>query len=341
MKTVLSIQYLRAAAALSVVLFHTFQCVNDGFAVGAAGVDVFFVISGFVLWTVIEAAPIGPGLFLWRRAVRVVPLYWAITLALAALVLAAPQILPQVRFGWAHLMQSLLFIPHDDLVGDPFPLLPVGWTLNYEAILYLVMAAALFAPRVWRLWLITAILAAVAGFGFIDRPAYPLFANPMLLQFAAGAWLGQAWLYGRLPGKVIGWAMLIVGVDLIAAQQVIRLHAPTLIIQLDLWRPLLWGVPAFLIVAGSVSLEAAGGVFASRALRVLGDASYSLYLCHWVVIALIARTVPTTNPWLFMPVAICGAIAAGLACRQLVEKPLLAWFGGMRRPRTSAALVAG
>ncbi len=341
MKTVLSIQYLRAAAALSVVLFHTFQCVNNGFAVGAGGVDIFFVISGFVLWTVIEAAPIGPGLFLWRRAVRVVPLYWAITLALAALVLAAPQVLPQVRFGWAHLAQSLLFIPHNDLVGDPFPLLPVGWTLNYEVILYLVMAAALVGPRAWRLWAITALLFAVTSIGFIHPPAYRLFANPMLLQFAAGAWLGQAWLKGRLPGKVIGWAMVVVGVDLFAAQQVMRLHAPDMIVLLDLWRPFLWGIPAFLIVAGAVSVEAAGGVFQSRTLRVLGDASYSLYLCHWLVIALIARVVPTTNPWLFVPVAIGGALAVGLACRQFLEKPLLAWFGGLRRSADHPALEAG
>ncbi len=341
MKTVLSIQYLRAAAALSVVLFHAFQCTNDGFAVGAAGVDVFFVISGFVLWTVIAAKPISPGLFLWRRAVRVVPLYWAVTLALALLVLAAPAVLPQVEFGWGHLGLSLLFIPHDDLVGNPFPLLPVGWTLNYEVILYVVMALALLAPRPWRLRTITALLFAVTAIGFIDPPAYPLFANPMLLQFAAGAWLGQAWLARRLPGKVIGWGLIVVGVDLLAIQQILRLHAPEMVILLDLWRPFLWGIPAVMLVAGAVSVEADGGVFASRPLRILGDASYSLYLCHWVVIALITRVVPTTQPWLFIPVAVGGALVAGLACRQGVEKPLLAWLGGLRRPLDAAAAGAG
>ena len=341
MKTVLSIQYLRAAAALSVVLFHVFQCTNDGFAVGAAGVDVFFVISGFVLWTVIADKPVSPGRFLWRRAVRVVPLYWTVTLALALLALVAPAVLPQVGFGWGHLALSLLFIPHDDLVGNPFPLLPVGWTLNYEAILYLIMALALLAPRAWRLWVITSLLFAVAAIGFVDPPAYPLFANPMLLQFAAGAWLGQAWLSGRLPGKVIGWALIVVGVDLLAAQQVMRLHAPQMVTLLDLWRPFLWGIPAVMIVAGAVSVEADGGVFASRPLRILGDASYSLYLCHWVVIALITRVVPTTQPWLFIPVAVGGALAAGLACRQGVEKPLLAWLGGLRRPSDAAAAGAG
>ena len=341
MKTVLSIQYLRAAAALSVVLFHTFQCTNNGFAVGAGGVDVFFVISGFVLWAVIEARPMSPGRFLWRRAVRVVPLYWAITLALAALVLAAPAVLPQVKFRWGHFLESLVFIPHNDPVGDPFPLLPVGWTLNYEAVLYLVMAAALLAPRRWRLWAITGGLVAVTSIGFIRPPAYPLFANPMLLQFVAGAWLGRAWLAGRLPGRVIGWAMVIVGIDLFVAQQVLRLHAPDLTIMLDLWRPFLWGIPAFLIVAGAVSVEAAGGVGEIWLLRVLGDASYSLYLCHWPVIALITRLVPTTNFWLFTPVAIVGAVAAGLACRQWVEKPLLAWFGGLPRPAGEPALETG
>ncbi len=341
MKTVLSNQYLRGIAALSVVLFHSFQCVNDGFAVGAGGVDVFFVISGFVLWTVIEATPVSPGVFLWRRAVRVVPLYWIITLVLAALVLAAPWVLPQVRFGWGHLARSLLFIPHNDLVGDPFPLLPVGWTLNYEVVLYLVMAVALLAPRRWRLWVITGLLFAVTSIGFLHPPAYPLFANPMLLQFVAGAWLGQAWLRGRLPGKAVGWALIVIGVDLFAAQQIMRWHMPRMVTMLDLWRPFLWGIPAFLIVAGAVSVEAAGGVQEARPLHVLGDASYSLYLCHWWVIALIARVVPTTQPWLFMPVAIAGAVAVGLACRQGLEKPLLAWFSGLRRRADRTVLDAG
>jgi exopolysaccharide production protein ExoZ len=341
LKTVLSIQYLRAVAALSVVLFHTFQCTNNGFAVGAAGVDVFFVISGFVLWTVIEARPIGPGVFLWRRAVRVVPLYWTITVVLAAIALLTPGWLPQVKFTWPAFAESLTFIPHNDPVGDPFPLLPVGWTLNYEVILYLVMAAALLTPRAWRLWVITALLAGVTAIGFVDPPAYPLFANPMLMQFAAGAWLGQAWLKGALPGRVIGWALVIVGVDLFAAQQVLRLHAPQMQIMLDLWRPFLWGIPAFLTVAGAVSIEAGGGVPEVRALRVLGDASYSLYLCHWPVIAVITRFVPTTNFWLFTPIAIAAALIAGLACRQWVEKPLLAWFGGLGRKGPNPALEIG
>ena len=80
---------------------------------------------------------------------RVVPLYWAVTLALALLVLAAPGVLPQVGFAWGHLVLSLLFIPHDDLVGNPFPLLPVGWTLNYA--------------RPAAIWVTALILAAILG----------------------------------------------------------------------------------------------------------------------------------------------------------------------------------
>ena len=83
MRRLASIQILRAAAALSVALFHACQWSQIDFAVGAAGVDVFFVISGFVLWTACETRPITPGAFLLARAQRILPLYWIATLAVA------------------------------------------------------------------------------------------------------------------------------------------------------------------------------------------------------------------------------------------------------------------
>ena len=79
MKTLVSIQYLRAFAALGVVAFHTGRAT----ILGQAGVDVFFVISGFIMWMV-TAEPVGPAQFLWHRVVRIVPLYWIATLIMAA-----------------------------------------------------------------------------------------------------------------------------------------------------------------------------------------------------------------------------------------------------------------
>ena len=320
MKTFVSIQYLRGFAALAVVLFHACQWAGVDFDIGAGGVDVFFVISGFVLWTAAQARPATPGLFLWRRVVRVVPAYWAVTLLLAGLVAAWPGLLPQVRLEASHLVLSLLFIPHMDPAGLPFPLLPPGWSLSYEAIFYLVFAAGLAAPARSRFTTGIAGLVIIGLTGFLIHPAYELGANPTMLEFAAGVWLGKAWAEDRTPPRAAGWALLVAGLGTFAALRLLGVHS-------DLWRNLIWGVPALAIVAGAVSIEADGGVAALPALRLLGDGSYSLYLVHWIVIALLAKAVRPTDPWFFIPLSVVVSIGAGLLTRQMLEKPLVTLLG--------------
>ncbi|MEO7027698.1 MAG: acyltransferase, partial [Caulobacteraceae bacterium] len=186
-----SIQYLRALAALAVVLYHALQWRSGGFDVGRAGVDVFFVISGFVLWRATSRHRVTPLTFLAARASRVMPLYWLATLAVVASALVWPQFLPQVRPGWGHLLLSLAFIPHFDPRGLPFPTLPPGWSLDYEAGFYILFAIALAFARRWRAWALVGGLAGatLAGLLLAD-PAYILGANPLLLEFAAGVLIG-------------------------------------------------------------------------------------------------------------------------------------------------------
>jgi exopolysaccharide production protein ExoZ len=96
----------------------------------------------------------------------------------------------------------------------------------------------------------------------------------------------------------------------------------------ELWRPLLWGFPALLVVAGAMTIEARGAMPCLRAMRSLGDASYSIYLWHLPAIAVIAHTLGTGRPWLFAATACVAAVAAGLAGREFIEKPLIALFRG-------------
>ncbi|HEY5106493.1 MAG TPA: acyltransferase [Caulobacteraceae bacterium] len=329
MKTLVSVQYLRAAAALAVVVFHTLQWLHGGFEVGRAGVDVFFVISGLIMWRITADKAVSPLAFLWRRVTRVAPAYWLATLTLAAIALAWPAFLVHVRPTWPHLALSLAFVPHNDPEGLPFPVLAPGWTLTYEAVFYLLFAAALAFARERRLLVVTSGLAAIAAAGFCYHPAYTLGANPMMLEFAAGAWLGKLAADGALPGRAWGFFLLGAGIAAFAALAVSGYVD-------ELWRPLIWGVPALGIVAGAVSLEAHGPVFVSRVLRMLGDASYSIYLWHLAVIAAVAHTLGTGRPWLFVPAALAAAILAGLAGRAVVERPALAILRAIPYPRRLA-----
>lgn len=328
-RPLLSIQYLRAVAALTVVVYHALQWRTGGFDVGRAGVDVFFVISGVIMWTVTAGRAVSPIAFLWRRVTRVAPLYWLASLAVAAIALAWPGFLPQVLADWRHLALSLAFIPHLDPRGRPFPLLPPGWSLNYEAVFYLVFALALAGPAHRRAWTVTVGLIAIVAAGFLATvPIYILGANPMLLQFAAGLWLGVAHARRRLPSRPWGYGLILLALAGFALVQRSGLFT-------ELWRPMLWGLPACLLVAGALTLEQAGGVPDWPWIRRLGDASYAIYLLHLPAVALVAHLVGPQRLWLFLPLAAAASVVAGLAGRAIAEKPLLDLLRALPRPTRS------
>ena len=320
MSKLASIQILRAVAALSVAVFHAAQWSHLDGAVGAAGVDVFFVISGFVLWTACEARPPSAAAFLLARAGRILPLYWIVTLAVAAIAVAAPAALPIVLPDLRHLILSLLLLPHTDPAGGPFPLLPTGWTLTYEAFFYLVMALALAAPKDRRLQLVSGLLLAASLIGFGYHGWYTLLANPLLLEFLAGVGLARLWAKGRferLPAA-FGPGLIATGVLMLAACQVFGLRD-------DFLRPFVWGPPAALIVAGALKLEADGRIGSGRLARALvaeGDASYSLYLVQAPAIAVFAWLTPEWPAALRAPLSFALAVAIGWICYRFVERPL-------------------
>jgi exopolysaccharide production protein ExoZ len=312
-----SIQYLRAAAALGVVGFHACQWRAGGFNVGRAGVDVFFVISGVIMWRVTAAREARPGQFLWRRITRVAPLYWVITLALAGVAALWPAFLPNVHPGARHLLLSFAFIPHLDPTGLPFPLLPPGWTLNYEAVFYLVFAAALFAPRRRQAWIVCAALFLIVAAGLIlNDPVYILGANPLLWEFAAGLAVANLADISALPGRRGGWILIVAGLTCLAVPAVLGWFS-------ELGRPFIWGVPAAAIVAGAIALEHHGAIPSWPAIGRLGDASYALYLIHLPAQALVAHTLGAGNSWVFIPAALAASIVAGLACHAWIETPLI------------------
>jgi exopolysaccharide production protein ExoZ len=299
-----------------VITYHAFQWIDDRFWVGAAGVDVFFVISGFIIWTVASEGEARAGVFFWRRLTRVAPAYWVATGAVILVALAWPTMMRQVTLSPAHIALSLAFIQHIDPRGLPFPVLPPGWSLDYEAVFYALVTLVLLAPVAVRFRLMLAALAAVIAFGVMDPPAYYLGANMMLLQFGAGVCLARRARLGRRTPPLVGAALVAGGVALLAAMGLTGVRS-------DLWRPILWGAPATLIVAGALALEPLRRLAPPKALLRLGDASYAVYLCHFVAVAAAARLVGVAI-WPFVPLAILLSLAAGIGFHHAVERPLIA-----------------
>ena len=326
-----SIQYLRGLAAFAVVLFHAFQWTNAAgltstdFPTGAAGVDVFFVISGFVMWVTTDRDPPKPLEFLRRRAVRILPPYWLFTLLAAALATSFPLLFQDVRFSVGNLILSMLLIPHLDPIGDAFPLLKPGWTLWYEAAFYIIFAVGLlFARARGRMIYLIIALVTVTTLGMLSPWASVLLANPLMLEFLGGVFLAAVWRRGWLGSRRRGASLVVVAFAAFVVLQTIDYR------DYD-WRPLFWGVPAMILVTGAVDFEASRGLWNIAPLKLLGDASFSIYLCHPLVIEALARLGPLDKAWVFIPEAVVVSIVVGLMVRQVFEKPTLRWLNGVGR----------
>ncbi|WOS66513.1 acyltransferase family protein [Sinorhizobium fredii] len=317
MGTIRAIQYLRAAAALAVVVFHAAEKTGHDFAVGAAGVDVFFVISGFIMWVVSDRRPLTPAKFIWDRIRRIVPIYWFATAVMIAGALAG--LFPNLVLTLDHVLASLFFIPvRSSSSGEIWPLLVQGWTLNFEMLFYAVFAASLLLPRHWRLPAIAGLFVALVTIGWVAPVEDALsltYTRPIILEFVAGMILGELWLKGRVPGAVTG--SLLIACSLGGFALIGSLH-----LRFDEWTT---GPLAVLLVLGALSIEASGRVPLLNVPILLGSASYSIYLWHTFAISVVAKagSMLGIHPVMSMTLAIVSGTLGGIAAYALLERPLL------------------
>lgn len=333
-----SIQILRGVAALSVVLFHVSEMLlqyTDGrgafcrlapfWYTGAAGVDLFFVISGFVMVQSTQgrfglefAGPV----FLARRIIRIVPLYWIFTAVMLLLVLL-PFTLKSHVFSLPYTITSLLFIPATNPThGQDLPLLPQGWTLSYEMYFYLLFSLLLFFKERFFLPAITAVFLPSALVGLWLEPRDPLWkvvTSPLLLEFVFGCYLGRAVNHRAISlyGSII---MILLALFLIFQTRGVPIEDQT--------RLLRWGVPAMLLVAGCVFVEKQGMGWFPGVMVMIGNSSYSLYLSH-IFVVLCAGTlaknrflVDALPNDLFAVAVIVFCILTGYLSFKLLEQPI-------------------
>lgn len=335
---VVSLQYLRAVAAIMVVAFHageTLAHMGPGpsglsFTVGLAGVDVFFVISGFIITVTSSRNGTTPSEFMLKRFIRIVPLYWLLTGLIALVALIMPQMLGSTVLDARHFAASLLFLPWQHPVIDArLPLLIPGWTLNYEMMFYTLFAAALFLPKSWRLPSMLAVLFWLALIGRLVNPESiaGFYMHPIILEFAAGMVIAELWTRGVAVPRGLAFAAITAGFVLLWLGTGSTL--PRLIGS---------GLPAAMIVAGAVFAETRRDKRGFRLPLLLGDASYSIYLSHVIVLPVLAKgwvlaKLPQRDAYglAFEVVTLAVCIAAGVLLYKLVEKPLLSWLSAANR----------
>ncbi|SPJ16831.1 putative Exopolysaccharide production protein ExoZ [Burkholderiales bacterium] len=285
--------------------------------IGWSGVDLFFVISGFVMtYTAAKHAYTQWG-FLRRRLARIVPMYWLMTALTAVIAIAAPGILRTTRFSPDSFIRSLLFLP-----GDSPPLLHLGWTLNYEMFFYVGFTIFLGLsswPRIVALATLFVGLVAIVEFFHPTFDALVFYGNPVTFEFLFGCLIGAAYLDRRLARVPLGASLvlLVLGLGLMVLGGInddALLH-----------RAALRGIPAAIVAFSILSIEQ-GIPFRNRWLHKLGDATFSIYLTHIFVVMGLRRlwleeNLPTTGIAVYAYVAICVSIAAatGVVAYETIE----------------------
>ncbi|HCQ9179998.1 acyltransferase family protein [Proteus mirabilis] len=311
-RTIYNIQILRFVAAALVVLAHAEIFIYDGAKsepLGGFGVDIFFVISGFIIPYIAYRGidyngkfKVGSINFFLRRIVRVVPLYaisTAICVFFAYLVsykLSNPT--PPVSFWWPSTKIDMLWYI-DSITFTHWnrpPILGVGWTLQYEFLFYaffsLFIAVKLSKIEYVEVAFITIIvlsnmLLSYSGTSWFIHEYAPfinLTASPIMIEFAMGMLLYRLYISNALLCKGVSLTILVL---FIPGFYVLEKNMITTSLGGDWHRPLVWGFFAFYGVWAAISLE--GKIKAPKFIVFLGNASYSIYLMHALITAWMAH----------------------------------------------------
>lgn len=329
----ISVQILRFAAAMLVVAMHTTQAISihitqagheTYWSPGSAGVDIFFVISGFVMSTSVGRSIGIPAngwkdgwTFLKRRLLRIVPLYWFYTLAKVAVLIAVPVLAARSSVDLSHLLYSLFFIPVVSPWGPIEPLLPVGWTLNFEMLFYSIFALTIVLrlPRIRFGIGIFALIFLGASY-WPDVTPLTFYAQFIIFEFVLG--MGVAHLLFRFQ-PLAPTAGAVVSAFALAWMFGVNWDESTN-------RLIRWGFPAAFLLAGFVGMEPWMAKFrAGKQLSFLGDASYSIYLSHTFAVpagVLLLRKLSVGSSVTVFGVVIALAIIAGCVSYLAVERPL-------------------
>jgi len=315
-----ALQYLRAVAALAVVYSHTVIQVESYAPLllefGGFGVDIFFVISGFIM-VFISKPTDTPRAFIINRVRRVVPLYWFFTLAMACILLFLPMLFKRSVFDWQAFALSLAFIPYESIAypGQLWPIVAPGWSLNYEMYFYVLFALSLFfAPRL-RVPIVIGLLiviVVIAKASASDSAVALFYGHDVVFEFVFGMALAVAWRRGfRIPpGLAI--ALVVVGMAL-------------LLVRLPTLRALAFGLPALMVVTGALYIK----LPENRLGVLLGDASYSLYLCHLFVLGVLRVILPPllgegpVAAWSFVAISLVVCIIASIVVHVVIDNWLL------------------
>jgi exopolysaccharide production protein ExoZ len=348
------IQWLRAIAATEVAICHS-DLVTKHFSsyhlaeswwhrgVGGIGVEIFFMVSGYVICMTAASHKTG-GAFLLSRIRRIYPMYWIFTsLVVVAYLVNSDWHLSNFDPSPLSLLRSYFILPQPG-----FPILGVGWTLEHEMMFYVLVAIVMLfwsmraASKQAMIWL----LAAIGFLGCLHGPQSQTsvlafhFFSPYMLAFGFG------WLMRYVDGMRLAEQVPLIGLFLAVgaagycfgseygAHLVVRLAAAAAVFVL------------FLLARRLFAADNAVNRFGWK----FGDASYSIYLVHWFVLSAMGKAIVILQPdptaaELIRLAGVALSVAVGFAAWALLEKPVDRWLrgelGGAAARASSRTAVSG
>lgn len=337
-------------AAILVVLFHASGSIfalpkyfghkpfGPIFDFGFAGVDFFFVLSGFIMMH-LHAKDFGQpralGSYLWKRFSRIYPPYWVVFAVILPVYFLVPQ------FGIGHEREPNIFLRGLFLFPHPqsYQVVGVAWTLVYEVFFYLLFGVLILNGQVgmsvFAVWTV-----CVCAYPWFDSYPWNFLFSYLHLRFLLGmtvAILLHRWQI-PVPRLTAG-----VGVAIFFGTGLFNAYFRPLT---ALEQTLGYGLGSAVMVMGLVQAERLGLLQPPRWLVYLGDTSYSIYLIHFPALSLLAKVTKATQLDLYVPSSILFCLhviaAVGVSCvfHHAVEHPIHAWAKRCFRHTNTPAVAA-
>ncbi|CAI3957894.1 acyltransferase family protein [Commensalibacter communis] len=325
-----SVQFLRGFAALLVVMTHIVNkevqnqiCSKYWFNMGGTGIDLFFIISGFIMCYTTHDKKVSFINFMKLRIERIIPLYWFFT-TLALILYLLPLNVFHAAANSISVLDSYLLLP----LGKTY-LVGTGWTLSYEFYFYLIFSFFLLFPlqSYVRYVYISVFIAIITCIGWVvndHRPIIDFVLSHWLIEFVFGIISFALFKHIKIP-PLWCFIMIICGLPVLLYQNIddFLLRSP--------YRVFHAGLPMFLIFNGCLHLENClpdpKNVLCSL-FEKLGNSSYSLYLSHPFTLVVASRLcimLHLTSPLIFIVILLFASVLFGFFAYRFIEQPMLKW----------------
>jgi exopolysaccharide production protein ExoZ len=331
-----NLQALRIYAAIPVILYHTNFRLPGVRPIGVFGVHMFFLLSGYIMASICDTDSTA---FVRRRLIRIIPLYWTLTLALYSVAWKFPHLMNATRALPSELLKSLFFIPFQKSNGLYQPILFVGWTVNYEMFFYMMLSIAVLINKRRAALLGGSIMLgvmAVCSFFTGTSAIARFYADTVLLECILGL---ASYYCVRAVSSRLTPAMKPVLMMLAIGSLILLPSIEEFGLMAHLPATLRYGPASFVLICSACLLALLGADFKAGVIVLLGDASYVMYLTHPYIEEFLDRVVGRFLPIFHIdkPIGCLIAMAFVLPISVFlylrVDKPIVRYLTLVLSPR--------